>query len=50
MVTITCPWCEADEPLTFAVLEQPEALFTCTDCGTTVAFVDEPEERLELAA
>jgi hypothetical protein len=50
MVTVTCPWCEEDALLAFANLEEPEAAFTCTDCGTTVAFVEEPAAPLDLAA
>ena len=50
MVTINCPWCEQDEPLELSAPDEPEATFTCLDCGTSVHFVDEPVLALELAA
>jgi hypothetical protein len=49
MVTITCPWCEEEALLPWPELEEPEASFTCLDCGTTVTFVEEPVV-LDLAA
>jgi uncharacterized Zn finger protein len=49
LVTITCPWCEEESPLELARLAEPDASFTCAECGTTVAFVEEPV-GLELAA
>lgn len=49
MVTFTCPWCEEDSPLELTLLVEPGASFTCAECGTTVALVDEPTE-LDLAA
>lgn len=50
MVKVTCPWCEEDALLAYAEFEEPEAAFTCADCGTTVAFVEEPATAFELAA
>ena len=50
MVVFTCPWCEDDGLLAFAELEESETSFTCAECGTTVAFVDEPNVALDLAA
>ena len=50
MITISCPWCELDEPLEFSLIQAPEATFECPDCGTTVRFVDTPEALLDLAA
>lgn len=50
MVTISCPWCDEDESLALAKLQEAEAAFTCADCGTQVTFVEEPTTRLELAA
>jgi len=49
MVTITCPWCEEEALLPFPELGEAEVSFTCADCGTTVAFVEEPI-ALDLAA
>ena len=50
VVTMDCPWCEAEEPLSLAALEASEATFTCPECGTSVSFVEEPEPVLEAAA
>jgi hypothetical protein len=50
MVAITCPWCEDEGLLAYTELELPETTFTCAECGTTVDFVDEPGETLDLAA
>ena len=50
MVTITCPWCEEDELFAWLALAQPEATFTCSECGTSVSFEDEVDPALELAA
>jgi transcription elongation factor Elf1 len=50
MVTLTCPWCDETSLLAFTELTECEASFTCAECGTSVAFVDEPEIDLELAA
>jgi predicted RNA-binding Zn-ribbon protein involved in translation (DUF1610 family) len=49
MVTITCPWCQEAEAVRSADVAEPEASFTCQDCGTSVAFVAEVAV-LELAA
>jgi hypothetical protein len=50
MVTITCPWCDEDEPIALTLVTEPEAPFTCPDCGTTVDLVEEPASALEPAA
>ena len=50
MVTITCPWCEQDEPFELMSFLEPEVTFSCPDCGTSVQFVAEPAVALELAA
>ena len=50
MATITCPWCEEDQAVAFAMLDEPQASFTCAECGTSVAFVVEPPKPLDLAA
>ena len=50
MVTITCPWCEQDEPLELSAMKEPGATFRCPDCGTSVQFVDEPVRALDPAA
>ena len=50
MVTITCPWCDEGELLAMAELQEAEAAFTCADCGTSVAFVEEPSPTLDMAA
>ncbi len=50
MVDISCPWCEEDQPLELATLQEPEADFVCTDCGTHVRFVDAPSLAYEVAA
>ena len=42
MIDITCPWCEEPGVLPFPELEEPEASFSCPECGTTVEFVEEP--------
>jgi len=49
MLTITCPWCQEETAVEPADIAEPATCFTCSDCGTTVAFVDEPA-ALELAA
>ena len=50
MVTISCPWCHEDESFALTDLDEPEATFTCPDCGTSVLFVEEPTAPLDLAA
>lgn len=50
MVTISCPWCDEDQPLTLADFVDLKASFTCRDCGTSVLVPAEPEPALELAA
>lgn len=50
MLTTTCPWCEEDAALAMDELRQAEPVITCAACGTTVAFVAEEPEALELAA
>ncbi len=50
MVTMSCPWCEEDALLTLPEVEEPVATFTCADCGTTVAFVEETPVDFDLAA
>jgi transcription elongation factor Elf1 len=50
MVTITCPWCDEDELYAWLELAQPEAAFTCAECGTSIRFEEETAEGLELAA
>jgi len=50
MITVTCPWCELDEPLDLELIRSPETTFECPDCGTSVRFVDEPENWLDVAA
>jgi len=50
MVTITCPWCEEEDALELSSIVEPDASFTCADCGTTVQVVDEPAVALDLAA
>lgn len=49
MVDITCPWCEEPGTLRFPELEEPEAYFSCTQCGTVIEFADEPV-ALDMAA
>ena len=49
MVTLTCPWCDEEEALSFPALEEPETSFTCPDCGTSVRIVDVPVAELDLA-
>ena len=41
----SCPWCEADLVLYLVGDEQ-----TCTECGTTWSYEDEPAIELPLAA
>ncbi len=50
MVTVTCPWCEEDDLIAWADAQEAEASFTCAECGTSIAFVDEPAIALDLAA
>jgi predicted RNA-binding Zn-ribbon protein involved in translation (DUF1610 family) len=50
MVAMTCPWCEEEALLRLADLEEPDATFTCADCGTLVTFAQEPPSALDLAA
>ena len=50
MVAISCPWCEEDVLLAMASLEEEQASFTCPDCGTSVAFVEEPTMPMDVAA
>jgi uncharacterized Zn finger protein len=50
MVAFACPWCEDESTLLFAVLDEPESTFECTECGTSVAIVDEAATALGLAA
>jgi hypothetical protein len=50
MVTVICPWCEEDQLLAFAGLQEPQPAFVCLDCGTTIAFVEDPSVALDLAA
>lgn len=50
MVTIACPWCEAEQPFTLLAVQESEVPFTCSECGTTVLLVDEPAVALDLAA
>jgi hypothetical protein len=49
MVTIDCPWCEEAALLPFPRPEEPEASFTCLECGTTIDWIEEPV-ALDLAA
>jgi endogenous inhibitor of DNA gyrase (YacG/DUF329 family) len=49
MVTLECPWCEEAAPVPFPLPDEPEASFSCAECGTTVAWADEPV-ALDLAA
>ena len=49
MIEITCPWCEEEALLPWLELREPEATFTCADCGTTVDFSEQSVE-LDLAA
>jgi len=50
MLTITCPWCEQDEPLELGTFDEADASFVCADCGTSVTFVDETAVVLDIAA
>jgi len=50
MATITCPWCEEEVLPVFVELDEAEVSFTCADCGTSVAYVEEPTVPLALAA
>ncbi len=49
MVSIECPWCQDTALVPFPLPEETEASFTCTDCGTTVEWAEEPV-TLDLAA
>lgn len=49
MIGIDCPWCEETASLPFPLPEDVAASFTCSDCGTTIEWADEPVE-LDLAA
>ena len=50
MVTGTCPWCEEDELLEWADGQEAEASFTCSECGTSIALVDETVAAFDHAA
>ena len=50
MVTVTCPWCDEDELLALVELQETGTSFTCDECGTSIAFVDEPAVGFDLAA
>jgi transcription elongation factor Elf1 len=50
LVAINCPWCEEDILFALIDLQDPEASFDCGECGTSVAFVDQPTTPFELAA
>ncbi len=51
MTIISCPWCEADQPIAaLAFAEDSVQDFTCAECGTTVLWVDEQAPSLALAA
>lgn len=50
MVDVRCPWCDEEAPLELATMQEPEAAFTCGECGTNVRFVDAPNPAYELAA
>lgn len=50
MVTISCPWCDEEQPLSLTEFLAMEPSFTCPDCGTTVVVAAEPESALDLAA
>ncbi|MEX1294804.1 MAG: hypothetical protein AB1Z67_01400 [Candidatus Limnocylindrales bacterium] len=49
MVSIDCPWCQEVTALPWPLSDEPEAAFTCTDCGTTIDWGKEPA-ALDLAA
>ena len=49
MVTIDCPWCDEAAHLPFPLPADPEASFSCADCGTTIDWAEEPA-ALDLAA
>ena len=49
VITIDCPWCQETAQLPFPLPEEADASFTCRDCGTTIAWADEPV-ALDLAA
>ena len=42
MVTVACPWCEDDGLFALAEIDELETGFTCADCGTAVAIVEDP--------
>jgi hypothetical protein len=49
MIEFECPWCaegQPIEPVQAHVIDE----FSCDTCGTVVRVVDEPAERLPLAA
>jgi uncharacterized Zn finger protein (UPF0148 family) len=50
MVTMACPWCDEDGIVLFASLLETEAAFSCASCGTTVVFLKEDAEDLDMAA
>jgi hypothetical protein len=50
VVIITCPWCEADEPVDPTLLEAAGAEFVCPECRTCVRLVDTGQDGLDLAA
>lgn len=49
MVTIDCPWCEEAAQLPFPLADEAAATFSCTDCGTSIEWAEEPP-ALDLAA
>ena len=49
MPTIDCPWCQAASQLPFPLPDQPEASFSCPECGTSIDWAEEPV-ALDLAA
>lgn len=49
MVDFECPWCE-DVQLVEPATLHADTTFDCPTCGTRVEFVDETEQKLELAA
>lgn len=50
MVTISCPWCDEDELFAWLALADPDATFTCSDCGTSIEFDDAAMAELDIAA
>lgn len=50
MVTIECPWCAEEERLPLVAVADPQADFTCSECGTSVSWVEEPRVVPEAAA